>query len=306
LSTQDPTAAFQAERSRLQAIAYAMTGQVMDAEDLVQDAWLRWQAADHAAIANPAAWLTTVVSRLAIDRLRSAQHRRETYLGPWLPEPIVTGSLTGPPSSPDPADLVAQAEHLSVAFLTALERLNPVERAVLLLREVFDLDYTDIATVVDRSADNCRQITRRARDRVGDASRARRPPLERQQELTLALVSALGDGDLDRLRATLAADVTLWSDGGDRARAARHPIVGLERVARFLLGLRRQHQPGDRLGFVQVNGDPAIYLQRNGLPLAALVLQTGDDAITAIHAVVNPDKLTGLTALEAPFPLVVH
>lgn len=304
--TGDPTATFEAQRPRLQAIAYGMIGQVMDAEDLVQDAWFRWQAADQAAIENPAAWLTTVVSRLAIDRLRSARHRRETYVGPWLPEPVVTGPVgRASTTGADPGELVVEAERLSMAFLTTLERLNPVERAVLLLREVFDLDYTEIAPVVDRSADNCRQIAHRARDRVGDTCRAYRPSPERQQELALAFVTALADGDLDGLRRTLAADVTLWSDGGGKTRAALNPIVGLDRAARFLLGIRKGTDPADRMGFLTINGDIALHIQRQGQPLLVMVFQTTDESITAVHTVLNPDKLAALVGLEAPFPVVL-
>lgn len=312
--SHDPTRIFEAERGRLQSIAYGMTGQVMDAEDVVQDAWLRWQGADHGTITNPAGWLTTVVTRLAIDRLRSARHRRETYVGPWLPEPQVTHTELLPaaagPAGPgdgrrgrDPAELVAEAEQLSMAFLVALERLNPVERAVLLLREVFDLDYAEISPVVDRNPANCRQIARRARDRVGDAGRVERPSPEQRRELAVAFFSALAGGDLDALMATLAADITLRSDGGGKARAAAHPIHGADRVARFLIGVGRNRQPGDRAALVEVNGEPALYLQRGGRPFAVLVIESRDGLVTAIHGVLNPDKLTHLADLDAPIPV---
>jgi len=303
----DPVAVFEAERPRLTGIAYALCGQVMDAEDVVQDAWLRWQgAADRAAIVNPAAWLTTVVSRLAIDRLRSARHRRETYVGPWLPEPLVTATaLVGGGAGPghDPGDVVAEAERLSLAFLAAVERLNPVERAVLLLREVFDLDYAEIAEVVGRTADNCRQIARRARDRVGDTGRPHRPGPAREEELATAFFSALAGGDLEHLRSLLAADVHLHSDGGGKARAALHPILGADRVARFLVGVTRKRQPGDRVALVRVNGDPALYLQRRGRPMAVIVVQIDDGVVSDIKAVLNPDKLAHLVGLDAPIPV---
>lgn len=300
-------AVFEAERPRLTGIAYALCGQVMDAEDVVQDAWLRWAGApDRAAIVNPAAWLTTVVSRLALDRLRSAHHRRETYVGPWLPEPLVTAtSLVGGGGGPghDPGEVVAEAERLSLAFLAAVERLNPVERAVLLLREVFDLDYAEIAEVVGRTADNCRQIARRARDRVGDSGRPHRPAPDREEELAGAFFAALAGGDLDHLRSLLAADVNLHSDGGGKARAALHPILGADRVARFLIGVTRKRQVGDRVGFVRINGDPALYLQRQGRPLGVIVVQIDDGVVTDIKAVLNPDKLGHLAGLEAPIPV---
>ena len=302
----DPLAVFEAERPRLTGIAYALCGQVMDAEDIVQDAWLRWHgAADRAAIVNPAAWLTTVVSRLAIDRLRSARHRRETYVGPWLPDPLVTATaLVGGGGGPgnDPGEVVAEAERLSLAFLAAAERLNPVERAVLLLREVFDLDYAEIAEVVGRTTDNCRQIARRARDRVGDAGRPHRPGPEEERQLAVAFFAALAGGDLDHLRSLLAADVSLHSDGGGKARAAIHPVLGADRVARFLIGVTRKRQVGDRVGFVRVNGDPALYLQRGGVPLGVIVVQIDDGLVADIKAVLNPDKLGHLAGLEAPIP----
>jgi RNA polymerase sigma-70 factor, ECF subfamily len=290
----DGTEVFEAERPRLQGIAYAMTGQVMDSEDLVQEAWIRWHDADRSVITNPGGWLTTVVSRLAIDWLRSARHRREHYVGPWLPEPLVTGP------GGDPADLVAEAEQLSMAFLMALERLNPVERAVLILREVFDLDYHEIAPVVERSADNCRQIAMRARRRIGDSHRSQRPSPEREQELVLAFVAALAAGDVDAVRATLAADAVVYSDGGGKARAALHPILGADRVARFMVGVTNTRQPGDRAAFVTMNGAPSIYLQRRGVPFAVITLQLGDDTIIGIHNVLNPDKLAHLAGLDAP------
>lgn len=304
--TSDPVAVFEAERPRLTGIAYALCGQVMDAEDVVQDAWLRWQAADRAAIVNPAAWLTTVVSRCAIDRLRSARHRRETYVGPWLPEPLVTAtSLVGGGGGPgpDPGEVVAEAERLSLALLSAVERLNPVERAVLLLREVFDLDYAEIAAVVGRTPDNCRQIARRARDRVGHTGRPHRPGPGREGELAAAFFSALAGGDLDHLRSLLAADVSMHSDGGGKARAALHPILGADRVARFLVGVGRNRQIGDRAALIRVNGDPALYIQRRGRPLSVIVVQVDDGLVSDIRAVLNPDKLARLAGLDAPIPV---
>lgn len=284
---------FEAQRQRLTAVAYGMLGQLMDAEDVVQDAYLRWRKTDRASVDNPTAFLTTVTTRLAIDRLRSAQRRRETYVGTWLPEPVVREA--------DPGDIVADAERISLAFLTALERLNPIERAVLLLRDVFDLDYGDVANVIDRSPTNCRQIAARAREHVGDDGRSVRRSTEREQELLAAFVAAMGAGDVDQLTRTLADDVTLWSDGGGKARAARHPILGVDRVARFLMGIRKNGRPGDRMGFVTANGDPAIYMQRDGAPFALTVLRAAESGIVGVHSVLNPDKLAHLDTLDAPF-----
>ncbi|MGF1596878.1 MAG: RNA polymerase sigma-70 factor [Acidimicrobiales bacterium] len=283
---------FEGHRRRLFGIAYGIVGQVMEAEDVVQDAWLRWAGVDRQRVENPAALLTTITTRLAIDRLRSARHRRESYVGPWLPEPIVPGA--------DPGDIVADAERLSMAFLAALERLDPVQRAVLVLRDVFDVDYSEIATVVDRTVDNCRQIASRARARVGDADRARQTDPERERELLAAFVAAVAGGDLEALTAVMAADVTLWSDGGDRARAARHPILGRDRVCRFLLGIRSGVQPGDRMAFTTANGDRALYLQRAGRPFSLLTFQIDDGEVIGIRVVMNPDKLAHLGPVEAP------
>ena len=290
---------FEAHRPRLFGIAYGMLGQVMDAEDVVQDAFLRWSAVDHAGVSNPGGYLTTITTRLAIDRLRSARRRREEYVGPWVPEPIISGA--GQPS--DPGDVVAQAEQISLALLMALERLNPVERAVLLLREVFDLDYDEIADVIDRSPANCRQIAVRARTRVGDSGRLYSTTTERRDELMMSYISAMTTGDLDQLTEVLAEDIVLWSDGGGKARAAMHPIAGADRVARFLLGVRKNAEPGDMFGFGEANGDPAVVLTRAGALYAVMTFQLSDESIVGIRTILNPDKLVHLGEVDAPIPL---
>lgn len=277
---------FEQHRPRLTGVAYGMLGSVMEAEDVVQDAWLRWADADVEGVDNPAGWLTTVVTRLAIDRLRSARARREAYVGPWLPEPVIDEG--------DPAERVAEAEALSMALLTALERLNPVERAVFLLREVFDLDYPEIADVVDRSPTNCRQIASRARDRVGDPGRHHRPPPAREREIVGAFETALRSGDLDGLQAVLAEDVVLWSDGGEAVRAARHPVVGRDRVARFLLGVARQAPPGIEAAQASVNGDPGFVVRVGGTPYVVMALEVTDGGIVGVRNLLNPEKLAGV------------
>ena len=294
--------AFEANRSRLFGIAYGMLGQVMDAEDVVQDAYLRWSDVDHSEVDNAAAYLTTIVTRLAIDRLRSAQKRREEYVGPWVPEPILSAVGVGP----DPGDVVAEAEQISLALLTAMERLNPVERAVLLLRDVFDFDYSAVADVIDRSPANTRQIAVRARERVGDSSRLYSTTTERRDELMGSFVTAMTVGDLDQLTAVLADDITLWSDGGGKAQAALHPILGVQRVARFLLGIRKNGRPGDTFGFATANGDPALVLARGGAAYAVMTFQLSDDAVVGIRSVLNPDKLEHLTEVETPIPMVLE
>jgi RNA polymerase sigma-70 factor (ECF subfamily) len=278
---------FEAHRSRLVAVAYGMLGSVMEAEDVVQDAWLRWQAADPSAVREPAAFLTTVTTRLAIDRLRSAQKRRETYVGPWLPEPIVREW------GDDPADAVAEAERLSMALLTAMERLDPVERAVFLLRETFDLDYAEIADVVDKSPAACRQIARRARDRVGDPTRSQ--PIEDPENVLAPFLSALTAGDVDALIETLAADVIAWSDGGGIRRAARQPVPGAVRVAKFLIGIAEYgRKRGGTVRIVSANGSPALLTELDGSLYGVMTLDLADGVLVAIRSVINPEKLTGV------------
>lgn len=277
---------FEANRSRLFGIAYGMLGSVMDAEDVVQDAYLRWANVDQSTIDSPAAYLTTITTRLAIDRLRSARHRRETYVGAWLPEPLVT--------SPDPGSIVAEAEQLSLALLTTFERLNPVERAVLLLRDVFDFEYAEIAPIVTKSAANCRQIARRARDRVAEQPRARPQP-EVEERIVFSYAAALVQGDVDGLIQLLAHDVMLWSDGGGKVRAARHPVMGADRVARFVVNVNRKAPPGLDVRRVRVNGSLGFAAFHDGAPWGVLAFDVADDQITAIRVILNPDKLRHLS-----------
>ena len=277
---------FEEQRGRLTAVAYSVTGSVMDAEDIVQDAFLRWRTVDIDTIDNPAAFLTTVVTRLAIDKLRSARSRREQYVGPWLPEPVITGF------DDDPASLMAEAEQLSLAFLTALERLNPMERAVFVLRTVFDADYAEIAEFVGRAPDACRQIASRARQRVNDPERRHRTGDEEQ--LLTAFITALGSGDETSLRELLAADAISWSDGGPNRRAARHPIMGRQRVAHFLAGLKRRGEEVD--GWVQpvrVNGELGLALHVGDELYGVMAIESGAEGIVGLRIVVNPDKLRG-------------
>jgi RNA polymerase sigma-70 factor (ECF subfamily) len=279
---------FEAQRPRLLAIAYGMLGSVMEAEDVVQDAWLRWQRADVPSVESPAAWLTTVVTRIAVDRLRAAKRRRETYVGPWLPEPLVTEE------GQDAAEKVAEAEALSLALLTALERLNPLERAVFLLREVFDFDYSEIADVLDRSPAACRQIAHRARERVGDPRRAHRPDPQRESEIVAAFQAALAFGDVEELRRVLVEDAVLWSDGGGAARAARHPIVGAERIARFLVRVARTPPPEVQVRLVRANRDPALLILTPSGAMAVMALELTEEGVAAIRTVLNPVKLQAL------------
>ncbi len=283
MQSSDP---FSACRPRLLGIAYAIVGEVGAAEDVVQDAWLRWQSAGRVEVANAEAFLVTVVTRLAIDRLRSAQVRRETYVGTWLPDPLVA-------DPDDPESLAIEAEEVSLALLVALERLDPVERAVLVLRDVFDVEYAEIADVIDVSPANARQIASRARAHAGDESRRRPVAAEEQRQLTGAFLLAARDGDVDGLRDLLAADAVQYSDGGGRSVAARKPVRGAERIARFYAATRRSgRMPSDlRATPVLVNGELGVQLDDpTGALFAITALEIADGQVLAIRNFMNPDR----------------
>jgi RNA polymerase sigma-70 factor (ECF subfamily) len=261
------------------AIAYRMLGTVSEAEDVVQEAFLRLHRNED-DVESPKAFLATVTTRLSIDTLRSARVRRETYPGPWLPEPIVT-------------DTMPDSDSVSMALLVTLESLNPVERAVFLLHDVFDYGYDEIAEIVGRSRDNCRQLALRAR-RAVEAGRARfEPSREQQQKLAGRFFAAARDGDLDGLVEMLAEDATMYGDGGGIGQARTTPLHGGEKIARFLLGLMRQGVRQDvRLEPAEINGAPgAIARAADGTPLATLSLDFDGERIRAIRSQVNPEKL---------------
>jgi RNA polymerase sigma-70 factor (ECF subfamily) len=270
-------------------MAYRMLGSVMDAEDVVQEAYLRWQrAAREEEVRSPKSYLAAVVTRLCIDQLRSARARREEYVGPWLPEPL-------------PTDRALLDESLSMAFLVLLESLNPTERAVFLLREVFDYDYREISQLVDKSEENCRQIARRARQSVA----ARRPRFEsspeQEERLMGRFLEACFGGDMDGLLALLSEDVTLWSDGGGKTRAALNPIYGADNVARFIWGILRKAPPGFAVRRASVNGRPGIigYFE-DGRPHSVVTFDVAEGSIRAIRLVVNPEKLRAVPPMSAP------
>ena len=257
---------FESQRPRLRGLAYRMTGTPDDADDVVQEAWLRWQRADRSAIDNAAAWLTTVTTRISIDRMTSARVRREQYVGPWVPEPIEETSI-------DPSDLAAAADSLTLGFLRVLETLEPIERAVFLLHDVFGYPFADIAATVDRSASATRQIGKRARDRVRDG----RPRVTTEPAdivaLSDAFLAAMFEGDIDRLASMLTEDVVHLSDGGPDHRAARRPVRGPRQVARLFVNLTRTRLlPGDDFHRVTVNGQPGSYVVRDGEPFLLTVL----------------------------------
>jgi RNA polymerase sigma-70 factor (ECF subfamily) len=276
-------------RPYLFGIAYRMLGSVTDAEDVLQESFLRWHGADREAIESPRAWLSTVVTRLCINHLKSARVQREQYVGPWLPEPVVT----------DPSDAVRDngqlAESLSQAFLVLLESLRPTERAVFLLREVFDYDFAEIAGIVGKSEANCRQLLARARQHVADRKpRFESSPLEAEGILNQFL-AALDSGDVDSLLAVLSADVSVVTDGGGFTNASRRPIVGPDKVSRFLLGANRKFGLGARAyRFTSINSQPGFIGSLDGQVVQVGVFEIVNRRIRTIRFINNPAKLTHL------------
>jgi RNA polymerase sigma-70 factor, ECF subfamily len=287
----DEDDAYRELRPLLFSIAYRMVGSVAEAEDLVQEAFLRYHRAlaDGVEVASVKAYLSAVTTRLAIDHLRSARVRRERYVGAWLPEPLVT-------EEGDAATHAETADTLSMAFLVLLERLSPVQRAVFLLREVFGYDYAEIARLVGRSEDNCRQIAARARRHV-EAGRPRFEASRRQrEELAGRFFAAIEEGDTEGLVGLLAADAVMYGDGGGKAPALATPVAGAGRVARFLLGLaRRGRAVGMTSRPAEVNGHPGMLVfDPQGRVLGVLVLEIADGRVQTVRSVVNPDKLRHL------------
>ena len=277
---------FTACRPRLLGIAYGLLGELTEAEDAVQDAWLRWDQADADAVRNPEAFLVTVTTRLALDRLRSARARREIYVGPWLPEPLVTDPET-------PEQRAIEAERLSLALLGALERLNPVERAVLVLRDAFDLEYAEIADIVERTPANVRQIAKRARDHAGDTSRRREVSEDERQRLADAFLLAAVSGDVEQIRDLLAADAIMYTDGGGVVTAARKPIYGADKIARFMVGVQRKDAYPDDPVFtrVLVNGDPGVRMDSETTGFLSIVaVEVADGAIQSVRFFNNPER----------------
>jgi RNA polymerase sigma-70 factor (TIGR02957 family) len=277
---------FEAQRARLFGLAYRLLGSAQDAEDVVQDTYLRWAGADQVAIAVPSAWLAKVTTNLCLNRLASAQARREVYPGPWLPEPVLTADGTL-----GPMDTAAQRDSVSLALLVLLERLTPAERAVFVLREAFGYSHRDIAAILEVSEANCRQLHRRARQRLPDATSRFRPARGQWRDLVDRFIAAARDGDLPGLERLLAAGVTAWADGGDKVTAARRPVLGRARVARYLAGITSKFTAGVQISLTEVNGAPAVLGTSAGTLLGVLVLDVSGDRITAVRSVVNPDKL---------------
>jgi RNA polymerase sigma-70 factor, ECF subfamily len=282
-----PLEVFERERSRLLGLAYRTLGTFADAEDVVQEAWLRLQRHELATIDNPAAWLTTVTTRLAIDRLRQQQRSREEYVGPWLPEPIAT--------TEDPSRTVEMAESLTAGFLVLLETLGPNERAAFLLVEVFGEPYAQVAAILDRSEASCRQLVHRARVRIDEGRpRFKAAPAEAEQ-VAAAFALATMSGDMEALLALISDEIQLISDGGALQHAARRPIVRPDQVARFLINVQRRLPAGVTFESSVLNGEPSLVLWNEGAPMMTMQLDIGANQVQRIRFVINRSKLHHLT-----------
>ncbi|MGV9354988.1 RNA polymerase sigma-70 factor [Streptomyces misionensis] len=277
--TEDP---FVAHRRLLFTVAYEMLGSAADAEDVLQESWLRWAGTDHARVRDPRSYLVRTVTRQALNRLRTLSRSREEYVGEWLPEPLLT--------TPDVAEDVELAESVSLAMLTVLETLAPLERAVFVLREVFDVPYAEIAEAVGKSPAAVRQIAHRARAHVAARQPRVRVSRSEQQAVLERFLAALHTGKVQDLLEVMAPDVVFVADGGGLAAAARAPVHGAERVATLLAGVDRS---ASRTTTVWLNGAPAARIDTDGR-LAALSLVVADGRVTRVYAVANPDKLTRL------------
>ena len=297
----DPIAFFAAERPRLVGLAYRLLGSVTDAEDVVQEAWVRWQRTDHRPIENPAAWLTTVTSRIGIDRLRARRRDRATYVGPWLPEPLVSFVSF----EDQPAAAAELSDSLTTAFLVMMEKLAPTERLVLLLADVFQQPFAAVADVIGKSEEATRQIAVRARRKVRSDEDVR--PASAGDQLAVAdrFVAALLRGDEAGVRGLLTADAVLTSDGGADHHAARRPVVGPDRITRFLVNLAKramQIEPGRmELQAGWVNNAPGLIVGVDGQPAWVSAFDVRDGLIDRLYLMVNPDKLW---SVEHPVDLV--
>jgi len=297
---------FEEHRAHLLGVAYRMLGSRADAEDAVQEAWLRLQRSDRAAIGDLRGWLTTVLGRLCLDELRSARVRREAYVGPWLPEPLVEalpgGGGTAPAAAADPGDAAAEDDTIRLAMLVVLDRLSPEQRVALVLHDVFGVPFEDVAGVLGRSPAAARQLASRARRAVAEAGPPPRAGLAEQRQVLDAFVAACRGGELDALVRLLDPSVVLTADGGGVARAARRPVRGADDVARFLLGLVRQAAGTERVGPALVNGEVGLVLGLAGRPdpVSVLGLTVAGGRVVALWNVVHPAKLTRVPGTALP------
>ena len=290
----DPAASFEPHRSHLRGLAYRMLASMAEAEDVVQDAYVRWHrigAKARGVIENPRAWLSKATTRLCLDRLKSARAQRESYVGPWLPEPVIE-----PEAASDPAEL---AQDLSVAFLLLLERLSPLERAAFLLHDVFEMSFAQVAEVLRRDPAACRQLANRARKHIETGRPRFAANRQDQARIAAAFLAAAGSGNVGELAAVLAHDAVLISDGGGKAKAALNPIEGRDKIIAFLLGIRKKSPlpEGTEYRPILVNGLPGFLIIRpEGTIEQTLSFEVQDGVVRRIYAVRNPDKLKALRA----------
>jgi RNA polymerase sigma-70 factor, ECF subfamily len=286
---------FSQYRGLLFSIAYRMLGSMADTEDIMQEAFIRWQQAEAVEIQSTRAYLVTIVSRLCINHLGSARVRREEYVGQWLPEPVVTTP------GGDPYAVLQVDESLSMAFLVLLERLTPVERAVFLLREVFDCDYPEIARTLGKDEANCRQILHRAQVHVANIRPRFEVSPQRREKMLSEFLQATATGNLAGLISLLAADAVLYSDGGGKGPAVPNLVQGGDRVARALLGSMDKIVPRDlTIRLAEINGQPGVVSYRQGRPYAVVTLDIDERRIRSVYIISNPEKLAHLATLPAP------
>ncbi|MER5470678.1 RNA polymerase sigma-70 factor [Streptomyces sp. NPDC002935] len=293
MATDTATDVFEDHRPVLMGVAYRMLGRVADAEDVVQEAWLRWSADDRSDVREPRGYLVRVTTRLAIDRLRQVQSRREAYVGPWLPEPYVTDFGD---TVPDSSERAVLADSVSLAVLVVLESLSPLERAVFVLREAFGYPYADIATVLDRGEPAVRQLAGRARKHVEE----RRPRYEvdpgERRDLTERFLAAAAEGDLAGLMSMLAPDARLIGDSGGLARAPLRVLDSADKVGRFVIGAARKGAAGVSFRFLEVNGGVAVLVLSEGKPDSVIQMDVADGRIQCVYIVRNPEKLVSLSS----------
>lgn len=281
-----PEEFFEDQRPRLARFAYRMLGSRADADDVLQEAFLRWSRADRGQIQAPAAYLSSIVARLCIDQRRAVEARKADYIGPWLPEPIVEAD------EPDPAGQLEMSESVSLALLLVLESLSPIERAAFLLRRVFDYGYDEIGAILEKSTDNCRQLVHRAEQAVSQHRPRFEPDAAAAERITGAFLQACQTGDMQGLLKLLADDVVVYSDGGGKAPAALAPVRGADRTARLFLGVTRKTPAEAQIRHVRVNGQPGLVISLGGVTATVLTFDVVAGRIVTCYVIRNPEKLS--------------
>ncbi|MFD4858980.1 RNA polymerase sigma-70 factor [Streptomyces atratus] len=294
MTVDTATDIFEDHRPVLTGVAYRMLGGIADAEDVVQEAWLRWSSASREEVREPRAFLVRIITRLAIDRLRQVQSRREAYVGPWLPEPLVTDFG---PTVPDAAEQAVLADSVSVAVLVVLESLSPLERAVFVLREAFGFPYAEIAATLDRTEVAVRQLAGRARHHVEERKPRYDVDPARRRDLTERFLAAAAGGDIEKLLALLAPDVRLVGDSGGKSKAPLRIIESADKVGRFLFAVTHEQTQDLDIRFLELNGAPGLLVLSDGKPDSVFQVDVRDGLIQCVYIVRNPDKLTSLTGV---------